>query len=305
MIPPITVCICTHGRPDYLRDCLDGLRNQVVPFQLIVVDSASPPADSATLRALLADWPNAILLRLDRPGLSAARNAALAATPAGYVAFIDDDAIPAPDYIAAIRRALTVSPPPAVLGGQVLPLWEAPLPPWWPASLRGVLSIVEGEGAGAYGRPGAAEFLMPCGANFIVDAAAARAAGGFSEKLGRIGTALLSDEETLLTSHLRLAGHAAWFDSRIRVHHQIQANRLTPAWLLSRMYWQGASRVLSRRALGVSEQIRRELPRRLLLALLLAPLALVPRRSTRLMALRWRRAYAAGFSRAALRREVG
>ena len=31
---------------------------------------------------------------------------------------------------------------PAVIGGRILPAWEAPLPDWWPRSLRGVLTIV-------------------------------------------------------------------------------------------------------------------------------------------------------------------
>ena len=110
----ITVCICTHGRPDYVQDCLDGLRRQTAPFALIVVDSASPPGAAAALRGLLADMPNARLIRLDRPGLSAARNAALAVAAAGYIAFIDDDAIPAPDYVATIARAAGRAPGAAV-----------------------------------------------------------------------------------------------------------------------------------------------------------------------------------------------
>jgi hypothetical protein len=88
------------------------------------------------------------------------------------------------------------------------------------------------------------------------------------------------------------------------VHHQIQAERLRPAWLLRRMYWQGVSRVLSRRALGDVRVVLAELPRRLALATVLAPLALWPATSGRLMAARWRRAYAAGFVRAAVRPRV-
>jgi hypothetical protein len=185
-----------------------------------------------------------------------------------------------------------------VLGGRVLPYWEAPLPPWWPERLRGVLSVVEADGRGELE---SAMGFVPCGANFIVDAVLARSVGGFAEGLGRDGVSLLSDEETLLASLLRKQGHALWFDSRIVVHHQIQAGRLRPEWLLRRMYWQGYSRVLSRRALGMDAALWAELPRRLLLGALLVPLAAWPAHGTRLMALRWRRAYAAGFVRATWR----
>ena len=44
------------------------------------------------------------------------------------------------------------------------------------------------------------------------------------------------------------------YDLRIVVRHQIQAARLTPAWLLSRLYWQGVSTVLTRRLLGRSRR---------------------------------------------------
>lgn len=294
----ITVAICTRDRPDYLRDCLAALRCQTVPAPVLVVDSGSGDAAARRIRMLVEEFAGARLIRVDRPGLSVARNAALAVVDDGYVAFLDDDAVPAPDYIASVGTALRDTPcAPAVLGGKVLPYWEAPLPGWWPGRLRGVLSLIDAEGAGDFGAVAGA---APCGANFIVDARLARAVGGFPEGLGRDGRSLLSDEETLLTELLRRAGHLAWFDSRIVVHHQIQADRLRPAWLLRRMYWQGFSRVLSRRALGDAHAVCAELPRRLVLAAMLAPLACWPAASGRLMAVRWRRAYAAGFVRAAV-----
>jgi hypothetical protein len=58
--------------------------------------------------------------------------------------------------------------------------------------------------------------------------------------------------------------------------------------------------VLTRRLLGRSGTIWRELPRRLAVATLMAPFALLPRRSTCLLGCRWRLAYAAGFIRGAL-----
>jgi hypothetical protein len=134
----------------------------------------------------------------------------------------------------------------------------------------------------------------------IVHLPALRAVGGFGQGSGRVGDTLLSDEEVQLAWRLQAAGYSARYDSRIVVQHQIQAARLTPAWLLSRLYWQGVSAVLTRRLLGRSLAVWRELPRRLAVATLLAPVGLVPRHSPWLVACRWRLAYAAGFVRAAL-----
>lgn len=299
----LTVCICTHDRPRYVRDCLDGLRRQTVPwdrFAVLLVDSASP-AGSATELARLAARYDARLIRLEQPGLSLARNAGAWAARSNFIAYIDDDAIPAADWVEAILAS--VAEPgrlPALIGGRILPKWEAPLPGWWPVSLRGVLSIIEHEGHGEYRTPAVPKGLEPFGANMVVHVLSLLAAGGFDAAAGRRGDTLLSDEEVQLAWTLQDAGYSVRYDSRIVVHHQIQARRLDPEWLLTRLYWQGASTVLTRRLVREPRTVWRELPRRLAVACLFAPVALVPRRSTFLLAARWRLAYASGFVRAAL-----
>jgi len=304
-IPWVTACICTHNRVDYLRDCLDGLSNQSVgphAFSILVVDSGSAPEPAAALAAELRLHANARLLRLDQPGLSLARNhAARAAASAGadYIAYLDDDAIPAPDWIAAIQRAVTTADPrPAMLGGRICPLWEAPLPAWWPARLRGVLTIIEQPGTAIRWWDGAGETPEPYGANMIVHVPDLLAMGGFPEQVGRSGASLLSDEERVLSHRLRDAGHPVGYDARIVVHHQIQAERLTVGWLLARMYWQGISRVRSGRMLGDRRRLRREAWWCLRVFMVLAPVRLLPRTWPWLMPLRWRWAYASGFMRA-------
>ncbi|MSO99431.1 MAG: glycosyltransferase [Acetobacteraceae bacterium] len=300
----LTVCVCTHNRPRYVRDCLEGLRRQSVPqecFALVIVDSGSSEPARSDLVVLARDYPGARLLRVDEPGVSTARNAGAAAAATGFIAYIDDDAIPAANWIEAILAALSGDTrPPVVLGGRILPKWEAPLPAWWPPGLRGVLSIIEHEGVGEYRSAALPAGLEPYAANMVVHAPTLLCVGGFGCGIGRIGTALLSDEEVQLAWRLQDMGLSARYDSRIVVFHQIQARRLNPDWLLSRLYWQGASTVLTRRLLHYRGALWREFPRRLLVAILYAPVALWPRDSTRFLAVRWRWAYAAGFLRAAL-----
>ena len=299
----LTVCICTHDRPRYVRDCLDGLHRQTVSrdrFSILLVDSASCPEAAAELDGLGAA-SGARVIRLDRLGISLARNTGAWATRTPFIAYIDDDAIPATDWVETILAAIAQpGRPPALIGGRILPKWEAPLPHWWPPSLRGVLSIIEHEGIGEYRSEAVPKTLEPYAANMVVHVLSLLAAGGFGGGAGRYGQSLLSDEEVQLAWMLQDAGYSARYDSRIVVHHQIQARRMEPPWLLSRMYWQGASTVLTRRLLQRPGSVWREMPRRLLLACLLAPLVIIPQRSTALLGARWRLAYAAGFIRAAL-----
>jgi glycosyltransferase involved in cell wall biosynthesis len=298
----ITVCVCTHDRPSHVRDCLAGLRRQSVGadrFEILLVDSASTAAIASALASLAAAF-SVRLIRVERTGVSAARNAGARAARAPVIAYIDDDAVPAPDWIEAILRALPDDRPrPALLGGRILPDWEQPLPSWWPASLRGVLSIIEHEGQGTYRTAELPPGLEPYAANMVVDVAALLAVGGFDESLGRYGQVLLSDEEVRLAWAMQDTGHRIVYDSRIVVHHRIQAARLHPAWLLRRLYWQGASTVTTRRLTRRAGPVWREVPRRLAVLALLGPAAAVPMASTSLIGLRWRVAYALGFVRAA------
>jgi len=302
--PTFTVSICTHDRPHYVRSCLESLRRQSVgldAFDILVVDSCSPAEVGEQLREMVAAMPNARLVRTERLGASIARNLAIASTTADYLLFIDDDAIAAPDWVEQVRRVIMEHDPwPAVLGGRVLPIWEKPLPPWWPHSLRGVLSIIEWEGRGEFRTPQVPAKLEPYGVNMIVRRDAAQEVGGFNELLGRYGDFLLSDEDVQLAWKIQDRGHSVRYDSRITVHHQIQASRLVPSWLLARLYYQGASTVMTRRLLNQTGRIWREFFRRLAVEVICVPFSLVPSDSTWLMAPRWRLAYARGFTRMAL-----
>jgi GT2 family glycosyltransferase len=233
--------------------------------------------------------------------VSAARNCGAEASNADFIAFLDDDALAAPDWVEQIRKVATEQQPsPGVIGGRVLPVWEAPLPNWWPDSLRGVLSIIEWEGNGEFRTDQVPGWVEPYGVNMVVQRKPLLDMGGFADQLGRVGELLLSDEDVQVGWRLQDRGFSAWYDSRIVVHHQIQATRMRPEWLINRLYWQGASTVATRRILGSPNAVWREFPRRLLVELLTLPAALLPDSSTALLGMRWRLAYARGFTRMAL-----
>lgn len=292
----LAAVICTHARPGYLAACLAGLRAQHgAPPALLIVDSASPP-DAAAAIADIARRHGARLIRADRPGLSHARNLGLAAARAAWTAFLDDDAVPAPDWAERLRQAIAALPAEAAaLGGRILPRWEDPLPGWWPAALRGVLTIVEWEGRGEEGRD-LPEGVAVYGANMAFRTAALQAVGGFPEELGRVGARLLSGEEVEVLQRLRARGGRVFYDGRVTVQHSIQAERLKPSWLLSRLHWQGATDALRDRRHGRA----RRAPGAAAKLLLQAPLLLWPRHSPSLLRARCGAAYNLGYLRGAL-----
>jgi len=289
----LTVILCCHDRPAYLERCLHGLQRQNRrDFNIIIADSASP-ATTANAIAGLAAAAGAQLLRLDQPGLSLARNRGLAAATAPWVAYLDDDAVPEPGWASALLDRIDHLPTDvAAVGGRILPDWEAPLPGWWPASLRGVLTIVEWAGSGFLGADLPPEVAI-YGANMAFATAPLRAIGGFPEGLGRVGNRLLSGEEVEVLERLQAAGHRAFYDGAITVRHSIQGQRLRPGWLLNRLHWQGATDALrqpaaaaARRAIATAGKL-----------LLQAPLLVWPNRSGALLRARCGAAYNSGFLR--------
>lgn len=292
----LTAIICTHARPRYLAACLAGLAAQrgAAP-NLLVVDSASP-VEEATQIARITAQAGATLIRSDAAGLSVARNRGLAASDGAWTAFLDDDAVPGPDWAQHMRAAIETLPATAAaLGGRILPAWEDPLPRWWPPALRGVLTIVEWEGRGEEGQD-LPDGVAVYGANMAFRTDALRAIGGFPEELGRVGDRLLSGEEVEVLDRLRAQGLRVFYDGRITVRHSIQRERLQPHWLLDRIHWQGATDALRDRRRGSA----RRAPGAAAKLIVQSPLLLWPQHSSSLLRARCGAAYNLGYLRGTL-----
>jgi GT2 family glycosyltransferase len=324
--PALSVIICTHARPAYLAACLAGLGRQqgvrllrdahalmggdpgpepapALPLvEIIVVDSASPHAARHEI-ARLAASAGARLVRTGTPGLSLARNLGLKDAGAAWTAWLDDDAVPEPDWARNLLAGIAALPPEAVaMGGRILPAWEAPLPRWWPDSLRGVLTIVEWDGQGeATNNAPLPQGAAVYGANMAFRRKDLLAVGGFPEELGRVGDRLLSGEEEEVLTRLQARGGRVFYNGAVTVRHSIQASRLQPSWLVSRLHWQGATDALRDRRRGWP----RRAPGAAAKLLLQAPLLAWPRGSSALLRARCGAAYNLGYLRGTLARAEG
>ncbi|CAN5259808.1 hypothetical protein BH20GEM2_BH20GEM2_15320 [soil metagenome] len=117
----ITVAICTRDRPEQLRRALASLlRQTAAPAEIVVVDNA--PASDATRQLIAAEFPEVHYVCEAIPGLNFARNRALANAAGEIVAFIDDDAVADPNWIASTQKTFRESPTVAICTGRVDPL---------------------------------------------------------------------------------------------------------------------------------------------------------------------------------------
>ena len=236
----VSVCICTHNRLADVQEGLGALVPQLDPAvaEILLVDSASRREVHDTLLSVTSGIACVRLIRLERPGLSVARNAAVAAARGRWIAFLDDDAVPFPDYFAALCTTIArLEPDVAVFGGR--------LKPRWPAGARGVgarwsqlLSLIDDTAERE------TELGMIYGANIVYRRdVLARLTEPFDRNLGRIGRCLLSGEE--LGLHLQLSewGYRALFVGSVGAEHKVPAERLRLRWLRERAFWQGITLV--------------------------------------------------------------
>ncbi len=104
--PLISVIIPFYGDIKDLRNCLQGIQKQNFneAFEIIVVESGNDPK----VKQLISSIPNTVLISsssLMFPGK--ARNLGVADSVANYLAFIDADCVPLPNWLSEIYSSLT------------------------------------------------------------------------------------------------------------------------------------------------------------------------------------------------------
>jgi succinoglycan biosynthesis protein ExoM len=129
----ISVCLCTYRR-ESLMATLKGLAVQQLPstvlVDIVVVDSdangsAQPQIDLA--RAQLPITINSFVAT--RPGVAEARNMAVSKATGDWLAFIDDDEVPEPDWLEKLLACAKVYDAQVVFG-EVRTLYPIESPDW-------------------------------------------------------------------------------------------------------------------------------------------------------------------------------
>ena len=115
--PNSTIIVCTRNRPALLRRCLEQLqRLDYQAFEVLVVDNNLAPTEACGIAAGF----EARYILCPMIGLSHARNAGIAASYTDFVVFLDDDAIPEPDWLRELLTEFSRQEVAAVTGQIVL-----------------------------------------------------------------------------------------------------------------------------------------------------------------------------------------
>jgi len=116
--PRMSVVICTYNGSATLRQALEGALTLHYPdYEVIVVSDGSTDASADIAR----EYEGVRVIETPNRGLSSARNTGLEAATGEIVAYLDDDAIPDPDWLRHLAATFASGPYAAVGGPNILP----------------------------------------------------------------------------------------------------------------------------------------------------------------------------------------
>ncbi len=119
--PTFSIVVPTYNRPAELKGCLQALVEIDYPqdrYQVVVVDDGSVQPLDAVVEPFRTRLDVA-LLRQENAGPAAARNAGARLAKGDYIAFTDDDCMPAADWLRQFAIALQAHPD-AMVGGHTI-----------------------------------------------------------------------------------------------------------------------------------------------------------------------------------------
>lgn len=236
----VTVVVCTLGREPRLAETIDALLGQThAALEIVVVDN--DPASGRT-RTLLTgvDDPRLRIVAEPRRGLSAARNAGLAQASHSIVAFTDDDALPAADWVATLAAVFDTDPGIDCVTGLVLPTEVATRTQLFfeeaggfAKGLHAVHWRQDGGGTALGTEAGPEGIAFPfdggfgSGNNMAFRAAALHELGGFDEALGA-GSPTRGGEDLDVFQAVYLGGGTVvyWPAALVRHHHRADHDAL-------------------------------------------------------------------------------
>lgn len=250
----VSVIICAYSddrREQLHRAIASVLAQRINPMEVIVVIDHNMPL---WVRFVTAYPELKVVVNEGPRGLSAARNSGIRHARGDVLAFLDDDAVAAPDWL---ERMLPHYDDAAVIGvgGKVSPLWQVDRPRWFPEEFQWVV------GCSYRGQPEKVEPVRnPIGCNMSFRRHVFDLTGGFREGIGRTTADAAGGEETEFCIRAQQAIPRAkiLYDPAMSVQHQVTAERAGWQYFRKRCLAEGRSKTLVVNAVGSQDGLASE-----------------------------------------------
>ena len=250
----VVLCAYTEDRWQEIIAAIGSVQRQTMPPVEIVLVIDHNPSLLARAREQL---PGVLVIENWQPrGLSGARNSGIAATCGDVIAFMDEDAAAAPDWLERLARYYASAEVLGV-GGAIEPVWQAERPRWFPAEFDWVVGCTY---RGLPETPTPVRNLIGCNMSFRREIL--EGLGGFRNGIGRVGPLLVGgeDDETELCIRLRQRWPSGElrYEPRARVYHHVPAHRARWDYFRVRCFSEGLSKALVARIVGVGDGLSSE-----------------------------------------------
>lgn len=244
MLVSVVICTYTMARLDDLDEAMISLLQQTYrPIEIIVVvDNNKELYETLHLNF---KYGIRVVHNEHIKGLSGSKNIGINSAQGEIIAFLDDDAIAAPDWIEQMVQVYEDKQVVAV-GGLTLPQWIGRKPIWFPEELFWVL------GCTYKGHPEEMTVVRNVfGGNCSFRRSCIHQVGEFLPYLGRIGNRMLTGEETEYCMRIwhRLPEHKIMYNPAAVIQHKVPESRTTLSYLLKRTYGSGFSLAVIHRLL--------------------------------------------------------
>jgi glucosyl-dolichyl phosphate glucuronosyltransferase len=220
----ISIIVCTYNRASVLRRMLASFFNQedlnTVNYEILIIDNNSNDETKSVASEFLFHHESRYIFE-PKQGLSAARNRGVLESKGDIIAFLDDDVIVDKHWLKQLNECFIETNADAV-GGRAYLIMEKQAPEWLDATFKVFLSEVELGDTRQFRKNGQGLW----GLNLSFRRSALNEAGGFDEKLGRIGGQLIGAEETVILERLAVQNKRIVYEPKAIVGHIIAAERM-------------------------------------------------------------------------------
>lgn len=242
-----TVAIPTYNGANRFPHVLQRLRSQTdtesIEWEILVVDNNSTDNTAQVVRDYQAKWIKNVPLKYcfeSEQGAAFARQRAILESKGEFIGFLDDDNLPAPNWVNAAYTFGKEHQNAGAYGSKIRGLFEVE-PPENIKPVLFYLALVDRGSQPMKHQPRKNGF--PPSAGLVVRKTAwEKNVPSRLVLVGRVGKSMLSGEDFEVLSYIHRGGWEVWYNPAMEIEHVISSNRLEKSYLTSLIRGVGLSR---------------------------------------------------------------